>query len=229
MKYFIGSIIGICFTGLMFGQNVDIRPYINNGNQLYDSARFRSAATLYKHALILDSTSFDAWFNFASALYNAEKYILASEAFFRAAKLQSDSVLQAETYYGAGNSFVQLQQYQNAMLAYKKALLLNPLDNDARYNYAYAKIKFDEQQKSKNPNETDDSKDKDEKDVPNEYILQIKQQADELVMQYKFVEAAELLKNAGSKDESLYEHFGEYVQYVAEIATIFMNHDNKKQ
>lgn len=229
MKYFIGSIIGIWCTGLVFGQDVDIRPYINQGNQLYDSAQYRSAATLYKHALILDSTSFDAWFNFASALYGAEKFILASDAFSRALKLQSDSVLQAEVHYGIGNCFVQMEQYQKAMQAYKRALLLNPLDDDARYNYAYAKIKFDEQQKSQNQENNTDSENKDDKPKPNEYVLQVKQKADELVAQYKFVEAAELLRNAGNVDESIFDHFGEYIQYVSEIALISMKHDVRKK
>ena len=196
---------------------------------MYDSARYRSAATLYKHALILDSTSFDAWFNFASALYGAEKFILACDAFSRAVKLQSDSVLQAEAHYGIGNCFVQLQQYEKAMLSYKRAMLLNPLDEDARYNYAYAKIKFDEQQKSQNQENNTDSKNNTDKPKPNEYIFQIKQKADELETQYKFVEAAELLQNARNEDESIFDHFGEYIQYVSEIALISMKHDERKK
>ncbi|MFW5850896.1 MAG: tetratricopeptide repeat protein [Bacteroidota bacterium] len=220
MKKYIGVCIGIFFSVVLAGQNTDIRPYIQKGNQLYDSVEYRSAATQYKHALLLDSTSFDAWFNFASSLYMLEKYILASDAFARAEHFTEDSVLKAESFFGMGNAYVQLADYAKAVNVYKKSLLYNPLDSAAVYNYAYAKLMLDaEREAMENEKDKDDSDSEDEK-KPTDYALSMKKRADELVMQYKFTEASELMHEAMNEDESVEQFFGGFVKKLSEVVEI---------
>ncbi|MDA3883931.1 MAG: tetratricopeptide repeat protein [Bacteroidales bacterium] len=225
MKKYIGICIGVFFSVSLAGQNVDIRPYIEKGNQLYDSVDYRSAATQYKHALLLDSTSFDTWFNFASALYNLDKFILASDAFEHAQRLQEDSVLKAEALYGKGNCYVQLADYAKAVDVYKKSLLYNPLDSAAVYNYAYAKVLLDaEREREKQENESQDDDSDDDEKKPSEYAVDIKKRADELVQQYKFTEADELMREAMKKDETVEQFFGGFVKKISEVALIVEKH-----
>jgi tetratricopeptide (TPR) repeat protein len=227
MKRYIGICIGIFFSVVLAGQNVDIRPYIEKGNQLYDSVNYRSAATQYKHALLLDSTSFDAWFNFASALYNLDKFILASDAFEHAQRVQEDSVLKAEALYGMGNCFVQLADYAKAVDVYKESLLYNPLDSAAVYNYAYAKVLLDAERERQEKEDESQNSDSQDENTPSEYAQEMKKRADELVQQYKFTEAAELMREAREKDETVDQFFGDFIKKLYEVALIVESH--KKQ
>ncbi|MFO7869580.1 MAG: tetratricopeptide repeat protein [Bacteroidales bacterium] len=224
MKKYIGICIGVVLSVSAIGQNVDIRSYIEKGNLLYDSLDYRSAATQYKHALLLDSTSYDAWFNFASALYNMDKYILASDAFDHAVRMEDDSLSKADALFGKGNSFVKLEDYKQAIAAYKKSLLLNPRDSAAVYNYAYAKIMYDEQQQQQQDNTDDNGNNEENK--PSEYALQIKKQADELVAQYKYSEAFELMLEAVKKDETVEQHFDKFIMKLQEISSLVEKHTN---
>lgn len=225
MSKFIGICIGVCLSVSLYGQNIDIRPYIEKGNQLFDSAQYRSAATLYKHALILDSSSFDAWFNFATALYATERYVLANGAFKRAAAIQSDQILKAEALYGSGNSYVRLRQYNKALEQYKQSLLLNPHDEDARYNYAYTKILRDQQEKERES--TDNNQEEQEKVPPSKFALEVKKQADELVEQFKFLEATMLMLEASEKDDTIEPNFGDFIQSLSQIAQIIVEHNSQ--
>ncbi|MBK8414246.1 MAG: tetratricopeptide repeat protein [Bacteroidetes bacterium] len=58
----------------------------------------------------------------------------------------TDPKEKASSYHNLGNSMVKAQKYAESIDAYKKALKLNPADNDTRYNLAYAQAMLRKQQ-----------------------------------------------------------------------------------
>ena len=110
MNRIVLYIIGVLW-GLHVHAQTDIRKYIDKGNALYEKQDFRSAAVTYKHACILDSTSFDAWFNFGNALYKLQKYILAGDAYSKALQNTPDAQLQAQTLYALGNAYMKQEDF----------------------------------------------------------------------------------------------------------------------
>ncbi len=215
-----------CISLFAFSQKeaVDVRAYIEKGNALYDSLDYRSAATQYKHACILNPNSHEAWFNFATALYKLDKFILSSEAFSKSFELTNDTLLQSKIQYGLGNCMAQLEEYEKALNLYQKALMLNPADDDARYNYVYVKNILDSQNENQqNPEEKDDKKEEKEKNEPSELAQQVIKQVQDLVNKNQFVEANALLQESLQKDKTIQEHFGELISKVQSIAEIIEN------
>lgn len=81
----------------------------------------------------------------ADALYKTENYDKAAaryEALLK--KYGSSSVL----YYNLGNAYYKNEQIPQAILAYERALLLDPADGDARFNLELARQKTTDKQAS---------------------------------------------------------------------------------
>ncbi|MDR0940864.1 MAG: tetratricopeptide repeat protein, partial [Bacteroidales bacterium] len=193
----------------------EIRSYIEKGNAFYEQGEFRNAAVTFKHAAQLNPNSFDAWYNFGAALYKSEKYILSSDAFQRALELTTDSALQQRTLYNLGNAFLKNEDFDDAIAAYKRALYLNPNDNDARYNISYAmRMKFQPQATAQNSN----AQGQDKKNV-SDFAQETKEKADALICEYRFSEALALMEAALEQDETMNEYM-EYMTKLAEISTI---------
>ena len=78
-----------------------------------------------------------------------------------------------KSFHNLGDAFMKNKDYQNAVNAFKKALLNKPSDDETRYNYALAKEllkneqknkKKDDKNKDKNDNKDDKKKDDKNKD-----------------------------------------------------------------
>jgi len=215
----------LLLSSFSFGQDegYDIRPYLEKGNQYYDSLEFRSAATNYKHACKLDSSSYDAWFNFASALYKLDKYILSSEAYEKALENAVDSAAISECNYGLGNCYIKIENYTKAMEYFRKALLQNPLDNDARYNYAYAnKMHEAELEKQKKKEQEEQQNQNKQKEPDYTFADKIKAEVDKLVNEGKFVEAYSLFEQAAEKDSAVLQKYGEFEKKLKGVALIIL-------
>lgn len=125
---------------------------VKKGNEKYKKSDYLNAEVDYRRALGQNSQSFEARFNLGDALYKQGKYKDAIQAFNQALGLTKDKQKLASVHHNIGNAHMQLKEYDKSIEAYKKALLLNPKDNDTRHNLAYAqallrKQKQKEQQK----------------------------------------------------------------------------------
>ena len=102
--------------------------------------------------------------------------------------------------------------------------MLNPSDDDARYNYVYVKNILDSQKENQqNPEEKENKKEKEEKKEPSELAKQVIKQVQDLVNKNQFVEANALLQESLQKDQTIQEHFGELISKVQNIAGIIEN------
>ena len=120
---------------------------IRDGNRQFDKSRYRKAELEYRRALVKDSTSVDASYNLANTLYRMEDYEQAMKVMQGVSKGADESEYKGDFNYNMGNVCVARKDWGPAVEAYKKALLENPGDVDAKENYLYAKAMYDEQQK----------------------------------------------------------------------------------
>ena len=131
------------------GQQMPERREVRKGNRLYNKGEYQQSIERYGRALMLDPASFEATYNLGNALSKAEMYDKAEQMQNRAAAdtLRSDTE-RAEAYYNLGNTQFRQKKYQEALESYKRSLLLNPDDREAKYNYAYTKRLLDDEQKN---------------------------------------------------------------------------------
>jgi|GEM_PF-350211 len=121
--------------------------YTREGNRRYEKQQYDKAEELYNKANRQDPNSFAAIFNKGDALYKQGKFEEAQRQFEILAQRSSTSDTMALVHHNVGNTLLQQKKYQESIDAYKKALRLNPGDDEARYNLAYAQKKLKEEQK----------------------------------------------------------------------------------
>ncbi len=118
------------------------RREVRQGNRKFKKEDYRSAEVDYRRALLKDSTSLAARYNLGSALYRQENYEGASETM----KNFGEGELPADVHYNAGDVALQLKDYATAVEEFKRSLLLNPDDMEAKENYTYAKMMLENEQ-----------------------------------------------------------------------------------
>jgi len=97
-----------------------------------------------------------------------EKYEEALEGYTRAEASSTAPTLKQNALYNIGNSLYRLGKYEEAVLAYKKALELDPGDMDAKFNLEFVREQLkkqnqkDKQEKKDRPPQGDKQKDQDD-------------------------------------------------------------------
>ncbi|MGP1515345.1 MAG: tetratricopeptide repeat protein [Bacteroidales bacterium] len=130
------------------------RQYARKGNYQYNKKKYSDAVDNYKKSLNNDSTFSVANYNMGNALMqdNGKDYAQAIKHYNRylngkVPKLVKDKIKYAQGLYNRGNALFSLSQenrqseegmkyLSQAAQDYKNAMLLNPKDSNAKYNYA---------------------------------------------------------------------------------------------
>ena len=150
MKRFFHIII--CIVALAasldaVAQRMPERGLVRKGNRQFARERYDRSADSYRQALEHDSTSFEARYDLASALIRTERYAEAEEL-LKAVSVDSlrTETERAEAFYNLGNAQFAQQKLQEALKSYRSSLVLNPDDQEAKYNYAYTKKLLEQNQ-----------------------------------------------------------------------------------
>jgi len=122
--------------------------------------------------------------NTASALYQMKKYKEALEEFSRIDPAKTD-IPKAEFFYNLGNSFFRLNQFDKAVDSYKKSIIENPDDMDAKKNYELALKKLQEQKDKEKQDKKQDKDQEKEKEKENQQQQQPPQQQQEKEKQHQ--------------------------------------------
>lgn len=124
------------------------------GNRLYDEGKYEEAVHKYGDGLVDAPESPLLQFNMGTALYKEGKY---SEAIASLSKVASggDDAWTARAAYNLGNSYYRLganseesdpqaaiQDYEQALAAYKRAMGVAPQDTDAKFNHEFVAKKL---------------------------------------------------------------------------------------
>lgn len=142
------------------------RSDIRSGNRQYERKKYTEAEIQYRKALEINPHSKEGAYNLGNALFKQNKTNEALEQYQHALSVQNDPIKKSQIFHNAGNVFMANKDYEKAVDAYKNSLIINPKDNETRYNLAVAQALLKKQQqqqkqnKDKNKDQKDDQKDK---------------------------------------------------------------------
>lgn len=109
----------------------------NAGNDLAGREEYDSAVEAYQVAQVLAPDRPEAYYNAAIALSNADQLDEALSAVQQSLET-ADSGLVRDAYYNLGNVYYRLGRFYDSVSAYQEVLLMNPDDDEARYNMELA-------------------------------------------------------------------------------------------
>ena len=125
-----------------------VRGALEEGNRLFHAGQFAEALTRYGEVLVDNPDSPLVNFNMGAAHYKAGDYAAALSSFTRVPSQDGTQPQAARAAYNLGNTQYQigaaaeaaqpqaaLKAYTSALAAYRRALGLDPSDQDAKFNY----------------------------------------------------------------------------------------------
>ena len=135
------------------------RSAIQRGNRAFERGNFIEAETEFREALLRNQKSPSARFNLGNALFMQQKFDRAREQFEIVAIAEEDEMMRARAFHNIGNTFAYEHNFAQAIDAYRRALKLNPRDEDTRYNLALANALLQQQQSQCQQQQNDDNQD----------------------------------------------------------------------
>ena len=145
------SVTYILFAALLLGPG-DGKKKGRKGNALYVQEQYAEAATEFRlgvsaiqedgpgpvHSRLLN--------NLGASLYRSGDLEQASLAFNSAAQMANSPEDLVRASYNAGNAAANNKQLEQALAQYRRALLSDPDNEDAKFNYEFVKRQLQEQQ-----------------------------------------------------------------------------------
>ena len=169
MKRVIYILLSVCLLLVSFADvsaQTDRRE-VRKGNRRFKEGEYTEAQVEYLKGLAKDSLSIAANYNMANTFFRQEDYANAEKALTRVEDKAVTSADGAAFYYNQGAVAIAQQNWQKAVEAFAKSLLINPDDLDAKENYIYAKKMLQNQQQNQNQdnqNQNQDNQNQDNQD-----------------------------------------------------------------
>ena len=143
------------------------RQYIREGNKQFRVGQYDKAEVSYRKAVEKNPKNPQAAYNLGNALMAQKKDSAAVQQFEQATRIETNPLRKAAAYHNMGVICQTHKMYGEAIEAYKKALRLNPNDDETRYNLVLCKKqkqKQDQNQQQNQNNKDDQKKDNQKKD-----------------------------------------------------------------
>ena len=124
---------------------------VDRANRLLRKGDYNNAISLYEKALSKLPTSPEIYYNMGTTLSSMGEMDSAIQAFDMAKKNFTEKTskdMKNSTYYNAGISKIEIEDYAGAIEELIEALVNNPNDNNAKSALEYAKKKLEEQKKN---------------------------------------------------------------------------------
>ena len=139
------------------------RKDVRRGNRDFRKENFREAEIDYMKALVKDSMSVAANYNLASSLYRQGDMEQAAKVLDRVKEVAPATASSADYWYNRGDVALEMKDYQTAVDAFAKSLIVRPDDLDAKENFIYAKkmLQNQQNQNQQNQNQQDNQDNKD--------------------------------------------------------------------
>ena len=141
--------------------NDKLHSHVEDGNARYDESENENALSAYMRAQRADSSHAVPYFNAGDALYRMGRFDEGALEFFKATKSEAESVA-AMGYYNLGNTFYQKGDMQSAAEAYRRSLLMDPDDEDAKHNLEVVMRLMEEQPEQQNQDQNQDQQQQDQ-------------------------------------------------------------------
>lgn len=141
------------------------KQILRKGNDLFKQQKYVDAEVKYKKALKENPYYEKAGYNLGNAVYEQKRFKDALPQYELVAKSTKDLTTKKKSFHNIGNVMMKEKQYDKAVAAYKNSLLLDPTDEETRYNLALAqKLLKDQQQQDQNKDQNQDQNQDQEKD-----------------------------------------------------------------
>jgi tetratricopeptide (TPR) repeat protein len=184
---------------------------IETAEKSYAEARYEDAVS--DHQFLIEEFQYGSFaldFDLGLSHHYSDKQDEAL-AYYDQATQNPDKKLASFAYNQAGVIFGNKKEYQAALSKFQSALIQDPLNEEARYNFELLArwLKRDEERKQQEQN----------KPEPSEFAKRKKAEADRLVEQFRFKNALTLLEEALAQDSTVaaYQDFMTTLKEVVEI------------
>lgn len=148
----------LLYLGVIFGQD--------KGKKAYEEGHYDEARIYYEHILKNRKKDNGAQFGLGVTAYQQKDMETAARALNNAMN-SNDKSLASKAMYNLGNMFRDQQKMEESLALYRKAIELDPTDEDAKVNYELLKQVLQQQeqqqQEDKQNEEQDQEKDDQEK------------------------------------------------------------------
>ena len=149
------------------------RKDVRRGNRDFRKENYREADIDYRKALVKDSMSVAANYNLASTLYRQGDMEQAGKVLDRVKDVAPTTASSADYWYNRGDAALGMKDYQTAVDAFAKSLIVRPDDLDAKENFIYARKMLENQQnqqdqndQNQDQNQNDQNQDRNQNDQP---------------------------------------------------------------
>jgi Ca-activated chloride channel family protein len=165
----MSSILALVFVVVLFPSRAypdDFAKRNNEGNALVEQGMLDSALEKYHEAALERPGTPEVEYNIAN-VYHLKNAFDTAAAEYQDALASATGPIAPQSYYNLGNTLYRMGQYQPAVQAYKRALMENPDDLDAKYNLEIAQHRLQsdstqQKQQCDNPDQKPDSSGQDQ-------------------------------------------------------------------
>ena len=173
------------------------------GQEFYRLEKYVQAVAAYRElANELEPDNMEARLNLGQALWKAGQTAEAIRQYTLVARSGAPSQLRSVAQLQLGNAWAQQQQYEKALQYYRQALISNPQNEKARFNYELLKKKLRDKQKSQPHQEQPEEPEKQPEQPPQQQPQQEPQaQPDQPKEQQKAEEKPDQAPNAGGSNQ----------------------------
>lgn len=160
-------LLSLCCT-VCLAQRGDLRK----GNRHFAREEYAQADISYRKALLKDSTDVAAKYNLANTLYREGNLDEAKKLLTYDDQALKGNSLAPDIYFNLGNIAIAQEDWNAAVVAYSKCLMITPDDIQAKENYTYARYHLQNQDQNQNG---DGENNQDQQDQNNDQQNQDKQ------------------------------------------------------
>ena len=147
----------------------------DKGRKAYESGKYDEARAYYEHVLNNRKNDAAAKFGLGATAYKQQDMEIATRS-LNAVKNSDDPSLAAKALYNLGNMFRDQQKMAESLAMYRKALELDPMDEDAKINYELLKQVIEQQQTEEQEQQQDQNSEQRKEDDEQNQASQDQQQ-----------------------------------------------------
>ena len=143
------------YLGVLFGQD--------KGKKAYEEGHYDEARVYYEHVLKNRKKDDGAQFGLGVTAYQQKDMEAAARALNNAMN-SDDKSLASKAMYNLGNMFRDQQKMEESLALYRKAIELDPTDEDAKVNYELLKQVLQQQEQQQQQNKQNQEQDQEKQD-----------------------------------------------------------------
>lgn len=154
---YILLLLSVAWCGTASAQNLPHRKQVRQGNEAFAKERYEKSIDTYQQALKYDSILYEARYNVGNAYAKTKRWAEAEQELKRALTdtMRTDREL-AAAYYNLGYAQFMQDSLHQSLESFRRSLVLNPEDMNAKYNYVYVRTLLEQQQNQQNDQSQND-------------------------------------------------------------------------